>query len=150
MCVCVCPSRPSVTNVTSANISEPGPFRGLNFGTQADWTVGHAFLRPKASVCAWRSALGAKRDITSLLMSRSPGHLEGRILARRPIDAWAILCRGRGPRVVPCALRLARLALGANAILQICTVSQPGPLRELNFGMYIEQTMRHAMPRPKA
>jgi len=69
--------RPSVTNVTSANILEPGPLRGLNFGTQTDWTLGYTFLRPKASVCVLRSALGAQRDITSLLISQSLDHLEG-------------------------------------------------------------------------
>ena len=30
-----------------ANISESGPFTGLNFGMQSNRTVGHTLLRPK-------------------------------------------------------------------------------------------------------
>ena len=50
--------RPSVTNVTSAHISKPGPLRGLNFGMQLDWTLGNAMPRPEASACAERGARG--------------------------------------------------------------------------------------------
>ena len=33
---------------------------------------------------------------------------------------------------------------------KFANVSHPRPHKELNFGMYIERTMCHTMPRPKA
>ena len=47
-----------ISHTVFANVSEPGPLRGLNFAMQIDWTMGNAMPRPDSSACAEHEARG--------------------------------------------------------------------------------------------
>ena len=64
------------------NISESGPYRGLNFGTQTDWPVGHSLLRLKPSgLCLAISACCALHYIEHYI-EQTIGHVIPRSKSR--------------------------------------------------------------------
>ena len=85
VCVCVRQSHPSVTNMTSANISVTEPHRGQNFSMQIDRIMDHSKPRPKPSAFAEREARGTSviSQICKYLTNRSKTYAEHE--ARGPI-----------------------------------------------------------------